>query len=137
MKTSKIILIGLAIIFFFIAVWGISLVVRYYTAKPEGIVGMQETVQSADFRMYSYEYFYNAKAHIIGLEAKYNAQRKKLNNQEKGTEGYSRTVTNIASLEGLIIDSKAKYNADAKKEKTTGQFRANDLPYQYDLSLPK
>jgi len=135
MKTSKIILIGLAIILFFVAVWGISLVVRYYTAKPEGIVGMQEQVQSADFRMYSYEYFYNAKAHIEGLEAKYTAQRKKLDMQKEGTKEYSRTITNIASLEGLIIENKAQYNADARKEKTRGQFRASELPYQYDLKI--
>lgn len=141
LSTGKVILIsiGVLLVVFFLTVvfWGFGTGFKYFTAEPSGIAEKERQVQSAEFRIHSYEHFYDMKAHIEGLEAKYIAQNKKLEKQKEGTEEYNRTMTNIAALEGLIIETKAKYNADARKEETRGQFRSSELPYQYDLSLPE
>jgi len=141
LDTKRIVLYGiLAFVLMFVLVivfWGFSTGFKYFTAKPSGIAEKERQVQSAEFRIYSYEHFYDMGARIESLEAKLVAQKKKIQKQKEGSEEYSRTLTNIAALEGLIIENKAQYNADAKKEETRGQFRANDLPYSYDLSLPE
>ena len=116
---------------------GITLGVRYLSAPAVGIVEKQEKVQSADFRIFSYEHFYDMTVEIATAEQQYLSQKSKLELLDKDSESYTRTLSNIAALEAHIINLKNQYNADAAKEETVGLFKSNDLPDYIEPELPK
>lgn len=106
---------------------------RYFTAEIRGIVPAEERIQSADFRIYSYEYFYNQLATVNAEEANYDAQYERLQTLVADTEEYNRVQRNLAAIKAHIERLKLQYNADARKEGTRGQFRATDLPHQIEI----
>lgn len=116
---------------------GIGLGIRYLVAPAIGMVEKQEKIQSADFRIYSYEHFYDMVVEINTAEQQYKSQHDKLAKVEKGTDIYNRTLANIAALEAHIVKLKNQYNADAAKEETVGIFRANELPEYIEPILPE
>lgn len=130
--TTKIVLWIVAI---FIAMAAIGYGIRWVTAPIEGRVGMRENVESAEFRQFSYEHFYNQQATIRSYEDALMAQYDLLGTAESQSER-RRVRANIAGIKAQRARAIERYNADARKEKTQGKFRANDLPYQIDKELP-
>lgn len=93
-----------------------------------GIVGAGQAkiqIQSAPFRIAAYQSFFNQCASIQGLEARLDDAFAQL----ATTTDPERVRTNIAGIQGLRGEAIAKYNADARKEYTEGQFRDSDLPF--------
>lgn len=97
-----------------------------------GIVGAGEAriqIQSAPFRIGAYQSFFNKCASIQALEYRLDDAFDQLNTA--GTqEDRSRIRTNIAGLQGLHAEAVTRYNTDARKNYTEGQFRDSDLPFQ-------
>ena len=106
------------------AIWGF----RWITADPIGRLGARETILSGEFRVAAYQHFFNACAAVQGLEAGLDAQRELLG-QTDGKDR-QRVLANIAGITAEWGRAVAKYNADARKDYTEGQFRDLDLPYQ-------
>lgn len=128
MGKGKIVLMVVGVLLLFALIWGGVMGWRYYTASIVGKTGAQEEVQSADFRIYSYNHFYDSCAEIQKAEAAYDAQYDLLQSMEPGTDQYERQQRVVAVQKQWIEQLKHQYNADAEKEGTMGQFRANDLP---------
>ena len=106
--------------------WGASVLL----SGPIGVGEMHKQIQSAEYRREAYEYFYNQQASIKTLEGQIDVFVDQLKDLEKGTREYNMTLTNLAGVKGLRHKAIQDYNAAARKIKTSGQFLANDLPYQ-------
>lgn len=126
MKTKNIVLLSVVILIGLIAA---SYTYRYYTAELRGKVSAKERIESANHRLYSYEYFYDLKASIDAYDAALDAQKEVLKSAETTSER-SRIRSNIAGIKAQKQRAIEKYNNDAKKVKTRGKFRSDDLPYQ-------
>lgn len=108
------------------AIWG----VRVATA---GLVGRGEAhlkIQSAEFRLEAYQYFFNQCASVQGLEGKIDELTAQLNQLTPGTREHNYTLSSLTGTRGLRREAIAKYNQDSLKDYTEGQFRDRDLPYQ-------
>lgn len=127
---------------FFVVIGSIALVVliifgswafRYYTADIRGQVEMQEEVMSGEFRMMSYNHFYNLYAEIQAYENQIENQKDLM----EGTEGdeLKRYKRNLLGLKNQRASAVQKYNADVRKEGTRGQFVANDLPKKISIEM--
>jgi len=125
---KKWVILGMVLVVVLIpAIWAI----RYYTAPLRGVVKVQEAVQaSAEFRIFSYEHFYDLIAAINAEEAQYDSQWELLQTTEEEAESYSRIQRNLAAIKASIERFKRQYNADAAKEQTRGQFKDSELPFQ-------
>lgn len=112
------------------AIWGL----RVATA---GIYGRGEAriqIQSAANRIASYEHFFNLCAAVQGQEAQIDALEAELAQHAEGSKDRARTLTNLTGVRAARGRSIAQYNADARKDYTSGQFRDSDLPYQLDAT---
>ena len=99
------------------------------------IVGKGEAykeIQSKEFRLGAYNYFFNQYHSIIGLEGSIDENLATLELLEKGTKEYNRILTNVTALKSLRHQAIQEYNANATKEYTAGQFRDAQLPYQIE-----
>ncbi len=123
----------LVIWLFVVAVWGIGV-------ATAGIFGSGEAykqIQSAEFRIEAYQYFYNQYASIKGMEGKIDELTAQLKMLEPGTREYNYTLSSLTGVKGLRHEAIQKYNADAQKGYTEGQFRDKSLPYQIpDTTYP-
>jgi hypothetical protein len=108
------------------AIWGFGVA----TAGIYGRGEARKQIQSAPFRIEAYQYFFNQCASIQGMEGKIDALVSQLSQLEPGTRDYSYTLSSLTGVKGLRSEAIAKYNQDALKEYTEGQFRDSDLPYQ-------
>lgn len=106
---------------------------RYYTAEVRGIVGQEERVQSPLHRMGAYSHFFDLCAAVQGHEATLAAAGAQLNSTSDEKER-QRIRANIAGIEAQRARSIARYNADARKDHTIGQFRDSGLPYSLDVN---
>jgi hypothetical protein len=100
-------------------------VYQWVAAPFVGELEQRQKVQSGEFRMYSYEHFYDLCASI---------QRKQRTLMAQEELDNDRAEQNAAALKGQIQNDISKYNADARKEETMGQFKANDLPEHINYS---
>jgi hypothetical protein len=108
------------------AIWGFGVA----TAGIYGAGEARKEIQSAPFRIEAYQYFFNQCASIQGLEGQIDEITVQLNAFEPGTRAYELTLSSLTGTKGLRHNAIAKYNQDALKDYTQGQFRDNDLPYQ-------
>jgi hypothetical protein len=115
------------------AIWGLGV-------ATAGIFGQGEAhkeIQSSDFRIQAYQTFFNQCASIQGLEGQIDELVVALEYYERGSREYNITVTSIAGVKGARHQAIAKYNQDALKNWTEGQFRDADLPYHLpDTNYP-
>lgn len=103
--------------------WGI----QWATAPIRGALDAREQIQAdGSFRIAAYDSFFNQCASIQGLEGRLDVAFKQLDQSPES----NRLSANVAGLQGLRFEAIAKYNGDAAKEYTEGQFRDSDLPYQ-------
>lgn len=106
---------------------------RYYTAEVRGIVGQEERVQSPLHRMGAYSHFFDLCAAVQGHEATLVSARTQL--ADTGDEKERQRIrANIAGIEAQRARSIARYNADARKDHTIGQFRDSGLPFELDVN---
>lgn len=108
------------------SIWGL----RVATAGLYGRGEARIQIQSAPFRIEAYQYFFNQCASIQGLEGKIEELTAQLTKLEPGTREYNYTLSSLTGVKGLRREAIAKYNQDALKDYTEGQFRDRDLPYQ-------
>lgn len=109
-----------------IGIWGFGVATAGLYGKGEAM----KQVQSAEFRLEAYNYFYNQCASIQSLEGRIDELTAQLNQFQSGTREYYYTVASLTGTKSLRHEAIATYNADARKEYTEGQFRDSDLPYQ-------
>ncbi len=115
------------------AIWGLGVA----TAGLYGRGEAQKQIQSAEFRIEAYQYFYNQYASIKSLEGKIDELTAQLEKLEPGTRDYNYTLSSLTGVKGLRHEAIQKYNADAQKSYTEGQFRDKSLPYQIpDTTYP-
>lgn len=134
---GAVLLVGLVLIGITFAFTAAIFGLRVATA---GLVGRGEAhiqIQSAEFRIEAYQYFFNQCASIQGLEGQIDELTVQLEQLEPGTRAYNYTLSSLTGVKGLRHAAIAKYNQDALKDYTEGQFRDNDLPYQIpDTNYP-
>ena len=114
------------------AVWGF----RWITAGPKGALEARETILSGEFRVAAYQHFFNACAAIQGLEVSLDAQNDLLGQTTEAKER-RRVGANIAGITAELGRAVAKYNTDARKGYTEGQFRDLDLPFKLNTDYKK
>lgn len=110
-----------------LGVWGF----RVATAEWRGRGDAHIQLNSAEFRIAAYDHFHDLCASIQGNEGQIDALQAQLQDAESER---SRDLIR-ASLAGVIGGRKqaiARYNEDANKEYTVGQFRDSDLPYHLE-----
>ena len=116
------------------AIWSFGVLTAPIFGKGEAY----KEIQSSDFRIQAYQTFFNQCASIQGLEGQIDELVVALGYYERGSREYNITVTSIAGVKGARHQAIAKYNQDALKNWTEGQFRDNNLPYQIsDTNYPE
>lgn len=100
---------------------------RYYTAETKGKVEAKEKTESGNYRIYSYDHFYDMYQQVQSYDKKIEIHKKQL---EKATseDERRRIRQNLTGLRSQRSDLIQQYNADARKEKTKGKFQPDDLP---------
>ena len=126
-----------------VGVWA----VRYYTAETRGKITATEEIQSAEFRIYSYDHFFDICGAIRTNEANLDLQTDILDGFVSagfgpGDDKYDKQMQNVAAQSRFLRRLKEDYNQDADKEGTRGQFKAECLPpevstdYEYGKETP-
>lgn len=128
MKVVAAVLGGIAVL---ILIAAMSFGWRWVTAPFTGALEQRETVQSGAFRMYSYEHFYDLCAAVQRNERALMSQKRAL---EQADGNKNRIRQRIVGLESQLQSKISTYNQDARKEETTGQFRAAGLPRHIDYN---
>jgi len=117
-----------------IALWGFGV----FTAGIKGQGEAYKEIQSKEFRLESYNYFFDQYHSILALEGQIDVNISMLNSMEEGTKDYNRIRINVVALQSLRHQAIQSYNAEASKDYTAGQFRDNNLPYQIeDTEYPR
>lgn len=123
MTGLKIGLIVIACVGLILTITGVGWGIKWYTADIRGAIEQREdTIANADFRIYSYNHFFDLCVAIQEIEAQYDAQSELLN----GTERQGRVV---AVLKARVEQLKRQYNVDSAKEETVALFKSNNLPF--------
>ena len=116
------------------AVWGLGVATAGIYGKGEA----RKQIQSAPFRLQAYQSFFDACASIQGLEGQIDELELQLQKLTPDTRSYYFTLSSLTGTKGLRHTAIAKYNQDASKDYTEGQFRDKDLPYRIqDNSYPE
>ncbi|MFA5152579.1 MAG: hypothetical protein WC554_08485 [Clostridia bacterium] len=117
-----------------VALWGFGV----FTADIKGQGEAHKEIHSKEFRLESYNYFFDQYHSILALEGQIDVNISMLKSMEEGTKDYNRIRTNVVALQSLRHQAIQAYNAEASKDYTAGQFRDNNLPYQIeDTEYPK
>lgn len=109
---------------------------RYFWAEPRGRVEAQQIIQSAPVRIGAYNQFFDACASVQGLDASLDTQTDLLS-QTTDTKEQTRIRANIAGITAERMRAVTKYNTDARKDYTIGQFRDSQLPYRLPLQYKR
>ena len=109
---------------------------KYFWAAPAGKTEAQVQIQSAPSRIAAYNHFFDACSAVQGLDVAIDTQFDQLG-QTTDNKDRSRIQSNIAGVTAERSRAVAKYNTDARKDYTIGQFRDSDLPYQLPLTHEK
>lgn len=127
---TKFVLIWIgAVIGVLLFVWVIAAAAFGLRVATAGLVGAGEAhikTQSADFRLYAYNHFFDLCASVQANEGALDAQFDALSTAERPKDK-ARINSNIAGIKATRQANIARYNADALKW-TVGQFRDSDLP---------
>lgn len=99
-----------------------------WTGKTQQI---SQTRGNGSYRIAAYDHFYDLCASVQDQEVTLEAQRAELATNPT-EERRGQIEANIAALTANRGEQINHYNADARKNATSGQFRASDLPYQLD-----
>lgn len=116
------------------AIWGFGVA----TAGIYGRGEARKQIQSAEFRIEAYQHFFNMCGSIQGLEGQIDELTAVLDTYEPGSREHNHYLNSLVGVKGARHQAIAKYNQDAFKDYTEGQFRDRDLPYQIpDTNYPE
>jgi len=107
------------------------------TANFRGNVNQTNQIQgNGSYRIAAYDHFYNLCATVQTDEGSIAAVADEL---KTATDPQRKLVldASLTSLRIKRIDDINQYNADARKDKTLGQFKASNLPYPLDPTQEK
>lgn len=124
--------IGLLVVVGLVAVIAGGWAFRYYTAEIRGQVGAEEDIQSAAYRVYSYDHFFKMYADIQAFDDQIRNQEELIAelSDEEEIQRYRKNINALRNRKASVV---REYNADARREETAGQFRDDGLPYQIEL----
>lgn len=110
--------------------------VKYFTADVRGKVDANEKIKAdGNFRIEAYDRFFDACSSVQAIELQLQAARVEAStNKDERRAGQIRT--NIMGLTSARADAVTKYNGDARKSYTAGQFRSSDLPSELPIQPP-
>lgn len=129
--------IVLTIVIGSMAVFGFGLFQRSTADFRGETEAIERTQADGAFRIASYEWYFDQCAAIQAAEGRINAQLSELDGDPAPSEDRRERInTNLAAMRGQRDALIARYNQEARKEETTGAFRANDLPMQINVSNP-
>lgn len=94
---------------------------------------IEKTKANADYRIAQYDHFYDLCASVRTLESKIGNMQDELSETE-GEQRETVLSTSITASKNKRAELIESYNADARKEATSGQFKASDLPYELDIN---
>lgn len=118
----------------FVALVGSGLVIRYWLAGPAGAVDAVEQIQSGANRISAYNHFFDLCAGVRADEIALEAQSM-LRDVTTDPFQLTRVNTNMTGLQGHRAGLIEEYNANARKDYTSGQFRDSDLPYRLPTGM--
>lgn len=115
---------------------GIFFAASYWQRGTANFRGETEQIErtraNADFRIQSYEWFFDHCAAIETTEGQILVQEEEL--ETAAPERADRIRTNLVAIKNRRIDLITTYNGEARKEKTTGQFRDAGLPSRININ---
>lgn len=108
--------------------------VAYYTADTRGKISANERIKAdPNFRIAAYDRFFDLCSAIQGDEGRISSQQELLTSTTSASRR-EQISANIAALKGSRIAKIQRYNADAARNYTIGQFRDSDLPYRLNAN---
>ena len=119
-----------------------ALVVSIYaikaaTAPVRGAIDARERIQAdGAVRIGAYNYFFDLCSSIQGQEGRLAALEEELERDVDDTRRYTINAS-ITAIMGSRAAMIARYNADAAKDWTIGQFKSSKLPYHLDLTTER
>lgn len=109
---------------------------RWATIPFFGALEQREQIQgSGDFRIHSYQHFFNLCRTIQEAESQYDNQYDLLKELKPSDENYSRQQRNVSVLKARIERLKQRYNGDAAQEETLSAFKNSDLPEKIEIGV--
>lgn len=117
---------------------GGSYAYRYYMAPVKGVVGAEETLESAGKRISSYDSFFDLCANAQTMQGNIKDQEFNLSKLDMKTdpELYKITLTNVTGMKSRLRDVVNQYNANSQKEYTTARFKSSNLPSRLNADQP-
>lgn len=107
----------------------------WITAPFRGKVDQRnKTVGNGDYRIASYDHFYDLCAAIQGKEASITNLAAEASSGTDDADRLAQVTSAITAQRNTRAELVTQYNADARKAGTSGQFRASDLPYSIDIT---
>lgn len=94
---------------------------------------IEKTRASGDYRIASYEHFFNQCVAVQNDEAQIASLKEELRTKPPA-DREMQVQASLTALRGSRASKINQYNADAQKEGTQGQFRSSDLPYRLDAT---
>lgn len=115
------------------AVFGFGLFQRGTANFRGGTEAIEKTRGSGDFRIASYDHFFNLCAAVQSDEASMDSLNQELTTNPSD-ERKEQIQANLTALRSSRAEKINQYNADAHKDFTIGQFRDSNLPFTLDSS---
>lgn len=100
---------------------------RYYTADTRGAITAHETTTAGQYRINSYEHFYDMCASIQGYEGSIFIQEELIKDSDN-KEITDRAQLILSSIKAQRIRTISQYNMDAAKERTMAKYMDQGLP---------
>lgn len=105
--------------------------IRWITAEPKGKLQAREQIQSGSNRIAAYNHFFDLCAAVQSDEATIASLKEELGTGPSESRRGQIQAT-LTALRAARAEKINQYNADARKDYTTGQFRSSGLPYTLD-----
>lgn len=105
---------------------------RYVSADARGQVNAREQIQGGSARIAAYNSFFDLCASVQGDEGRIGALR--LEAKTASPERIDQINATVTAITGSRASKIARYNADARKDYTVGQFRDSGLPFSLNVN---
>ena len=128
MKNLKVTLISVGVVVLLAVAVVASIFVPRWLAGPQGKTEEVLIVNQGAFRIQGYELFYDVSEQVEAIDVKLGAYPTELDIREE---------KECRSLIARRADLVAEYNAASRAERTTGQWRADDLPPELSHDSPR
>jgi len=113
-----------------LAVFWTGYALEWWLAEPKGRLEARKEIQSGDFRIAAYDHFFNLCSAVQADEGRISALSEELALVEPGSRRETQVQASLTAVRSSRIEKIQRYNADAARDYTVGQFRDSDLPYR-------